>query len=284
MKVWRFRSVEKIRTEKKKEDTVMKILVTGPRGFVGARVMDALPGAVPAPSLRTADRDTVRRLVDSIGPDVIIHTAAMSDIGTCERDPEGSFHANVQIPVWLAECGVKTVIFSTDQVYSACPEEGPYREEEVCPANLYARHKLEMEQRTLEANPDTVLLRATWMYDMPRYGTPNRGNFLVNMLREREAAFSGTQHRAVTYVREVARWMPEAMALPGGIYNYGSENTLTILETARWLKARLDLPVTLRDAGPRHALWMDCSKARQYGICFLDTVAGLEQCIVDYSL
>ena len=28
----------------------MRMLVTGPRGFVGARIMAACPGAVPAPS------------------------------------------------------------------------------------------------------------------------------------------------------------------------------------------------------------------------------------------
>lgn len=262
----------------------MKILVTGPRGFVGARIMDEFPDAVPAPSLRGADRDAIRRLVDETEPDVILHTAAMSDIRTCENDPEGSWRANVEIPVWLAECGVKTVIYSTDQVYSACEEEGPYAEEQTCAGNLYARHKLEMEQRTLDINPDTVLLRATWMYDMPRYGSPNRSNFLMILLRGKEVVFSGTQHRAVTYVREVASWMHEAIRLPGGIYNYGSENTLTALETAQWLQERLDLPVTIRDAGPAHALWMDCSKARKHGICFRNTVDGLEQCIKDYSL
>ena len=166
----------------------MKALVTGARGFVGARVMAALDDAVPAPSLQGLSEDDVRRIVDAAGPDVIFHTAAISDIPTCERNPEASRHANVEIPVWLARTGVKLVAFSTDQVYSGCETAGPYTEEFVKPANLYAVHKLEMEQRTLECNPATVLLRATWMYDMPMYGVSNRGNFLVNMLRERELA------------------------------------------------------------------------------------------------
>lgn len=262
----------------------MRILVTGPRGFVGARVMAELGDAIACPPLRDLSEDEIRRLIDAAKPEIIVHTAAISDIPTCEKNPEASFHANVEIPVWLVRTGVKTVAFSTDQVYSGCEEFGPYTEERVNPANLYARHKLEMERRTLEINPDTVLLRATWMYDMPIYGAANRGNFLVNMLRCSELSFSSTQRRAVTYVREVADWMEKAALLPGGVYNYGSENDLTMLETAEWLKNTLNLPVVLHDAGPRHNLWMDCGKLKKHGISFLNTVDGLKKCIGDYNL
>lgn len=261
----------------------MKALVTGPRGFVGARIVQAI-GAVPAPSLRDATEDDLKRLVDAVQPDVIIHTAAISDIGACAADPEGSWRANVALPLMIARMGVKPVLFSTDQVYSGCEGEGPYGEEEVAPANLYAEHKLEMERRVLEANPDAVLLRATWMYDMPMYGVPNRGNFLVNMLREKALAFSGTARRGVTYVREVAALMEQAVRLPGGVYNYGSENDRTMLETAWWLADALKLDVRLSDAGPGHNLWMNCARLKAQGIRFNDTLGGLGQCIRDYGL
>lgn len=261
----------------------MRILVTGPRGFVGARIMAAMP-AVGAPSLRNAAEDDIRRLVDQAEPDVIIHTAAISDIAACARNPEASYRANVEIPMAIARTGVKTVLFSTDQVYSGCSSEGPYAEDETEPANLYAAHKLEMERRVLDINPDAVLLRATWMYDMPLYGVPNRGNFLMNMLRGKALAFSAEQQRAVTYVREVALHMEAAATLPGGVYNFGSENRLTMLETAQWLADALKLDIRLQDAGMRHNLWMDCGKLRRHGIHFKNTVDGLKQCIADYSL
>ena len=263
----------------------MKILVTGPRGFVGARVMASLKdAAIPAPSLRDMDENAVRRLVDDTAPDLIIHTAAISDIQTCERNPEASCRANVDLPVWLVRTGIPAVIFSSDQVYSGCREPGPYTEDQADPANLYARQKWEMEQRTLEINPGTVLLRAAWMYDLPLYGFPNRGNFLMNMLCSRELSFSSSQHRSFTYVREVADHILAASRLPGGVYNYGSENDLTALETALWLRDRLSLPVRLTDAGPLHALWMDGSKTRAAGIPFRTVTQGLEQCIQDYGL
>ncbi len=242
----------------------MKILVTGARGFVGARIMEELgQDAVPAPSLRAVDEEGIRRIVDAAQAELIIHTAAMSDISTCEKDPDGSYYANVEIPIWLARTGIKCVMFSTDQVYSGCAGEGPY---------------------TVDIQPETILLRATWMYDMPKYGVMNRGNFLINMLRQSEISFSFAQHRAVTYVREVAGLIRQAALLPGGAYNYGSENDLTMFETAEWLRQTLSLPIKMQDTGPRHNLWMDCSKIRNRGIHFSDTVEGLQKCIRDYSL
>ena len=260
----------------------MRVLVTGPRGFVGARIMSRVHNAIPSPSLRTADEDTIMQLTEDI--DLIIHTAAISDIPTCEKNPAESFHANVELPVMLAKTGIKLIAFSTDQVYSGCSDEGPYTEGITAPANLYARHKLEMEQRVLDFNPDAVMLRATWMYDMPMYGIQNRGNFLINMLREKDLSFSSSAYRAVTYVREVAKNVMMTATLPGGIYNFGSENDLTMLETAQWLKSRLDLTVKLSDAGLRHNLWMNCEKIRENGIRFRSTIDGLKQCIEDYSL
>ena len=108
----------------------MKILVTGPRGFVGARIMQ-LPGAVAAPSLRNATEDDVKRLVAEVEPDAIVHTAAISDIGACAADPEASWRANVALPLMIARTGVKSVLLSTDQVYSGCAGEGPYAEDEA---------------------------------------------------------------------------------------------------------------------------------------------------------
>ncbi|MBR5110667.1 MAG: sugar nucleotide-binding protein [Clostridia bacterium] len=64
------------------------MIIIGLRGHVGARIMAALPTAIPALSLRTADEETVKRLIDTVDPDAVIHTSAMSDIPTCEKDPD----------------------------------------------------------------------------------------------------------------------------------------------------------------------------------------------------
>ena len=80
----------------------MKILVTGAHGFVGTRLMKELEGAIAAPSIQGMNQEQIKRIVEESEADVIIHTAAISDVGTCEKTPEASYHANVLLPVYLA--------------------------------------------------------------------------------------------------------------------------------------------------------------------------------------
>lgn len=259
------------------------ILITGAAGFVGRRLMETVPGAVAAPSLRNASQEDVKRIVEESGAEAIVHTAAISDIGACQADPEASYRANVQIPLWLARAaaGRKLVCFSSDQVYSGSKEAGPYSEEMTAPGNVYACHKLEMEQRVLEILPEAVMLRAEWMYDL-RAPKPN---YLLNVLRaEGTVAFSSRQYRGVTYLGEVAENMDRVLALPGGAYNFGSETTLSMQELTKRLAALLGKPLAVEDAPPRHNLWMDCGKAARYGVVFSDVLTGLTKCLQEYGL
>ena len=259
------------------------ILITGAAGFVGRRLMETVPGAVAAPSLRNASQEDIRRIVEESGAEAIIHTAAISDIGACQADPEASYRANVQLPLWLAKAAGnrKLICFSSDQVYSGSKEAGPYAEEMTAPGNVYACHKLEMEQRVLEILPEAVMLRAEWMYDL-RAPKPN---YLLNVLRaEGTVAFSSRQYRGVTYLGEVAENMDRVLALPGGAYNFGSETTLSMQELTKRLAALLGKPLAVEDAPPRHNLWMDCGKAARYGVVFSDVLTGLTKCLQEYGL
>ena len=259
------------------------ILITGAAGFVGRRLMETVPGAVAAPSLRDASQEDIRRIVEESGAEAIIHTAAISDIGACQADPEASYRANVQLPLWLARAAGnrKLICFSSDQVYSGSREAGPYSEEMTAPGNVYACHKLEMEQRVLEILPEAVMLRAEWMYDL-RAPKPN---YLLNVLRaEGTVAFSSRQYRGVTYLGEVAENMDRVLALPGGAYNFGSETTLSMQELTKQLAALLGKPLAVEDAPPRHNLWMDCGKAARYGVVFSDVLTGLTKCLREYGL
>lgn len=150
-----------------------KILVTGAGGFVGSRVVQQWAGhyelcTFPKGFLATAGEDAVRQVVLQQRPDVILHTAAISDTGYCAGHPEQAYRANVELSVWLAraaaEIGAKLVAFSSDQVYAGVEQSGPLPETiPLKPANVYGQGKLEMEQRVQALCPGAVLLRATWM-------------------------------------------------------------------------------------------------------------------------
>ena len=139
-----------------------KILVTGAGGFVGSRVVQQWAGhyelcTFPKGFLATAGEDAVRQAVLQQRPDVILHTAAISDTGYCAGHPEQAYRANVELSVWLAraaaEIGAKLVAFSSDQVYAGVEQSGPLPETiPLKPANVYGQGKLEMEQR-VQARP-----------------------------------------------------------------------------------------------------------------------------------
>ena len=259
------------------------ILVTGASGFVGHKIMQLCKDTIPCPSLRDASEEDIRRIVEESGADTIIHTAAISDIGTCQANPEDSYLANVQIPVYLAKAAKnrKLVLFSSDQVYSGLAEEGPYTEDTVKPGNLYAEHKLLMEQRVLDIAPHAVLLRAEWMYDYYL----KKANYFMNILKAEESVcVSSRQFRGVTYVKEVAENMEKVIALPGGAYNFGSETTKNIHEITRDFLALIGKDVRLEDCDSSRNLWMNCEKARRLGVDFSTVEGGLVKCARDYNL
>lgn len=278
-----------------------KILVTGAKGFVGARVMEYFEDAIAFPSeiLRGSNPEKgVIEFVKRVQPAAIIHTAAISDIGECEKDPDASYLANVSLPDALNHAAIsekiKILMFSSDQVYTGMKEEGPYSDETELPepTNTYARHKLLSEKRTLDKNPDCVHLRATWMYDMPMYNHRNRMNFLTLALKAAETGIpmeaSQNQHRAVTYVRQVASNLEKMLSAPGGAYNYGSANDLNMYETTLAFFKALGLSekaeALTRKTQDTGNLWMTFEKLNRAGVYFDTTVEGFERVIRDYAL
>ena len=107
----------------------------------------------------------------------------------------------------------------------------------------------------------------------------------MNILNAAESvSFSSHQYRGITYVKEVAENMEKVMQLPGGAYNFGSETLLSMHEITKNFLAVLQKDIPLYDAPPRHNLWMNCSKARQFGIEFRSVEDGLRQCAADCGL
>ena len=275
-----------------------KVLVTGAGGFVGARIMEQWRGRYELLRLpsgffaRTGEAELCAQ-VEVLAPDIILHAAALSDTGFCETHPEESFRANVELPLWLARAarrvGAKLICFSSDQVYTGIRQSGPLPEAlPLEPANIYGRHKLEAEQRVLALLPEAVFLRATWMYDLPGYGLPIRGNLPLNILQAalhgRPLAFSEKDFRGVTYVRQAIEQLALTLDLPGGVYNFGSENPLDMAATARIFARALEVPLVLVPLDRQRNLAMDCSLLRKKGISFDTTAEGICRCLRDYGL
>jgi dTDP-4-dehydrorhamnose reductase len=258
------------------------MLVTGASGFVGQKILQTYKDAIACPSLKGKSADEVKRIVIESGADTIIHTAAISDVSACEADADASYMANVQIPLFLAKANknIKLVYFSSDQVYGGSEFEGPYTEDMARPNNVYARHKLEMEQRVLDINPNAVMLRAEWMYDYYL----KKPNYFMNIINAKASiGFSPLQFRGVTYVKEVAESIDSVVKLPGGSYNYGSETAKSMYEITAEFLSLIGKNIPIENVPPAHNLFMSCEKARKYGVSFSTVEDGLKRCAKDYG-
>ena len=282
----------------------MRILLTGAGGFLGSRLL-AYYGEkyeVCAPSHRELDftrEEETEKAVRAFRPEVLLHCGAISDVGACEREPELSLRVNVEGTRNLAracrEAGARMVMCSSDQVYFCGQEEGesreaflsPHREEEACrPIPVYGKHKLLAEEACLREQPDSVILRLTWMYgelteEERQKGKGNLAVTLREMIRERKRKpFLTTDYRGVTDVNEVTRWMETAWDFPAGIYNFGSPVSGSVYETVRSVLADFGLGELAEPAegknGPRN-LAMDPQKSVQAGVRFPDSAEQIRK-------
>ena len=278
----------------------MKLLVTGGSGFLGRRAaahLRSLGHEVLTPThsqLDITDPSAVRAWFRAQQPEAVIHTAAISDTGLCQREPVWSEAINVNGCLHLAEAcretGSKLVFCSTDQVYFGSPVPGPHREEDpLAPPNVYGSQKLRAERQSLEIAPDTVCLRLSWMYS-PQRLSGDHGNFLTTLLdalKDTSKPLTWPIHdrRGITPVDAVVRQLPAALTLPGGPWNFGGENRDDTYHLVRGLLEELGMDQALARLTPNEAAFaqaprdmtLDLTKARSAGIDFPSTRAGLLQ-------
>ncbi len=218
----------------------MKILVTGAYGQLGNEIKN-LSTKFPSwnflftdvDALDITDEKSVEKYLHQNLPDFVVNCAAYTAVDKAESDRENATKINAIAPKILAKCvnitGAKFIHISTDYVFDG---EGfrPYSEEDIVnPESVYGETKLAGERFCFEENPETIVIRTSWLYST--FGN----NFVKTMLRlgkERgnlNVVFD--QVGTPTYAADLAAAILEIISVtekkPGkfipGIYHYSNE-------------------------------------------------------------
>ena len=270
----------------------MKVFLTGVSGQLGRALVPRLVGHdVTAPSESQADV-TSASVVDVIAraePDVVIHTAAYTDVDGAEAHPDLAFAVNARgsrhVAEGAARVGARLIAVSTDYVYDGA-KPTPYREDDAtAPLGVYGRSKLEGEREMLKVLDGTLILRTAWLYGRGK-------NFVETILRlaaERdELRVVDDQVGSPTSASDLASAIVSLLAKPcAGVYHAVNSGTCSWYVFAREILAlsgleRRVVPISsaeLKRPAPRPAnSVLDCSKLRSLGI----TMRPWREALVDY--
>jgi dTDP-4-dehydrorhamnose reductase len=123
-----------------------------------------LAGTTSVP-LALDDPRTLREALERVSPDLIVHTAGITSVEACERDPDHARHVYADLSRNVAEAalaiGARLIHISTDHLFAGA--RALYSEDDAPePVNAYGRAKLLAEQAVAAAYPEALIVRTNF--------------------------------------------------------------------------------------------------------------------------
>lgn len=176
----------------------MKILITGAGGMLGYDLWQVLfpqheiygLGRSDCPDFvkrekwtqtDLTDPTTTYQVITKINPELVIHTAALSDVDTCELNPEKAYLVNTlatrNVALACQRFDTGMLHISTDYVFAG-EKDTPYREDDsVNPINTYGKTKYGGEFYVRHLLNKFFIVRTAWLFGK------RRKNFVSEILR-----------------------------------------------------------------------------------------------------
>jgi len=241
------------------------ILLIGSNGQVGKELQKILPSygdiiSVERPTVDLAQPDTLRNVIRSKQPQIIINAAAYTAVDKAESEPELASAINAIAPLIIAQesqkLGAFLIHISTDYVFDGNGYR-PYQETDATnPLSIYGKTKLAGEEAIRETCAHHLILRTAWVYG--RFG---KSNFVKTMLRlgaeRQEIRVVADQIGSPTWAQDIAtviaQTIPQLTPEISGSYHYTNSGiaswydfAVAIFEEAQ----RLDFPLQVERIVP----------------------------------
>lgn len=224
------------------------ILVTGSNGQLGKEIKQ-LESDYPEFSFIFLSREDlpihhfelVRNFFKGYSPQFLINCAAYTAVDKAESEKDLAFQVNGEaVGVLAAVCkeyGTKFIHISTDYVFDG-NGTAPYTPESATnPQSVYGASKLQGEQEAMRYNPDSMIIRTSWVYS--EFGK----NFVKTMLKlmsEREELnVVSDQVGSPTYAADLAAVIMQVIAsgkwIPG-MYHFSNAGVISWYDFALAIK------------------------------------------------
>jgi dTDP-4-dehydrorhamnose reductase len=171
----------------------MKVVIIGAGGRLGAALMREYRRKFEVTGLNHAqldlsNRDQIRERVGGASFDVLINTAAFTNVDLCETQRDQAFHINAEAPRQLAEI---------------CPYT---EEDEANPISAYGESKRAGEENVLSVKGRHLVVRVSWVFGPDR---PSFVDGLIKRAQENEHVDAiADKFSSPTYTHDVAEMLP----------------------------------------------------------------------------
>lgn len=221
----------------------MKILITGSNGMLGYDLQHALKEKhdlvlTTSKTLDITDKSHTMEFICEVKPDIVINSAAYTDVDGCEANQEIAYAVNGDgvrnLALACKEVDCPLVQVSTDYIFNGKNDKPWVEDDEIGPISVYGKSKLKGEEAILEILDKFFIVRTAWLYGV------NGKNFPKTML---ELAENHSEITVVydevgtpTYTPDLAGAISELIETDYyGIYHITNSGSCSWCELARYI-------------------------------------------------
>ena len=229
----------------------MKILITGSNGMLGHDLQEVLKDnheliLTTSKTLDITDKEQVLNLIRENKPDVVVNSAAYTDVDGCEDNQDIAYCVNGEgvrnLALACKEIDCPLVHVSTDYVFNGKNNRPWVEDDEIDPINVYGKSKLKGEEAILEILDKYFIVRTAWLYGV------NGRNFPRTMLElaknHSEITVVYDEVGSPTYTLDLAYGISQLIETEHyGIYHLTNSESCSWCEFARFIFEVADVDV-----------------------------------------